>query len=333
LGDKAQQTIQRAARDAGVPLVEGAALVLRDKLLGGKGAAQLGLLLENLRRWGRMAGDSAIDHSELAGLILDESGYTEMWQNDKTPEAPGRLENLKELVNHLEEFENLQGFLEHVSLVMDNETDDGGQKVSIMTLHAAKGLEFPAVFLPGWEDGLFPSQRSMDETGLKGLEEERRLAYVGITRAEQLCTISFAGNRRVFGQWQSQLPSRFIDELPEPHVEILTPPGLYGGGYGAAASGIESRVANANVYNSPGWKRLQARASARPNSQPSETRHAVIDATAISAFALGDRVFHQKFGYGRVEAIEGDKLEIAFEKAGIKKVVAQFIMAADDVPF
>ncbi len=333
LGDKAQQTIQRAARDAGVPLVEGAALVLRDKLLGGKGAAQLGLLLENLRRWGRMAGDSAIDHSELAGLILDESGYTEMWQNDKTPEAPGRLENLKELVNHLEEFENLQGFLEHVSLVMDNETDDGGQKVSIMTLHAAKGLEFLAVFLPGWEDGLFPSQRSMDETGLKGLEEERRLAYVGITRAEQLCTISFAGNRRVFGQWQSQLPSRFIDELPEPHVEILTPPGLYGGGYGAAASGIESRVANANVYNSPGWKRLQARASARPNSQPSETRHAVIDATAISAFALGDRVFHQKFGYGRVEAIEGDKLEIAFEKAGIKKVVAQFIMAADDVPF
>ena len=149
------------------------------------------------------------------------------------------MENLKELVNHLEEFENLQGFLEHVSLVMDNETDDGGQKVSIMTLHAAKGLEFPAVFLPGWEDGLFPSQRSMDETGLKGLEEERRLAYVGITRAEQLCTISFAGNRRVFGQWQSQLPSRFIDELPEPHVEILTPPGLYGGGYGAAASGIE----------------------------------------------------------------------------------------------
>jgi DNA helicase-2/ATP-dependent DNA helicase PcrA len=280
-----------------------------------------------------MAGDSAIDHSELAGMILDESGYTEMWQNDKTPEAPGRLENLKELVNHLEEFENLQGFLEHVSLVMDNETDDGGQKVSIMTLHAAKGLEFPAVFLPGWEDGLFPSQRSMDETGLKGLEEERRLAYVGITRAEQICTISFAGNRRVFGQWQSQLPSRFIDELPEAHVEVLTPPGLYGGGYGAAASGIESRVASANVYNSPGWKRLQARAGTRPNSQPAEARHAVIDATAISAFSLGDRVFHQKFGYGRVEAIEGDKLEIAFEKAGIKKVVAQFIMAADDVPF
>ncbi|SDO43463.1 DNA helicase-2 / ATP-dependent DNA helicase PcrA [Lutimaribacter pacificus] len=334
LGDKAQQTIQRTARENGVNLVEGARIAVGEKRLTGKGAAQLSFLVDNIARWGRMAGDRDVDHTELAGLILDESGYTEMWQNDKTPEAPGRLENLKELVNHLEEFENLQGFLEHVSLVMDNESDDGGQKVSIMTLHAAKGLEFPAVFLPGWEDGLFPSQRSMDESGLKGVEEERRLAYVGITRAEELCTISFAGNRRVFGQWQSQMPSRFIDELPEAHVEVLTPPGLYGGGYGAAgASGIETRVAEANVYNSPGWKRLQARRDHRPVGQPAETRHAVIDSQAISAHTVGERVFHQKFGYGRIEAIEGDKLEIAFEKAGVKKVVAKFVMGADDIPF
>ncbi|SDI54907.1 ATP-dependent helicase [Lutimaribacter saemankumensis] len=337
LGDKAQQTIQRTAREYGVNLVEGARIAVEEKRLTGKGAAQLSFLVDNIARWGRMAGDKDVDHTELAGIILDESGYTEMWQNDKTPEAPGRLENLKELVNHLEEFENLQGFLEHVSLVMDNESDDGGQKVSIMTLHAAKGLEFPAVFLPGWEDGLFPSQRSMDESGLKGVEEERRLAYVGITRAEELCTISFAGNRRVFGQWQSQMPSRFIDELPEAHVEVLTPPGLYGGGYGAAGMGgtstIENRVAEANVYNSPGWKRLQARRDHRPVSQPSETRHAVIDAQAVSAHTVGERVFHQKFGYGRIEAIEGDKLEIAFEKAGVKKVVAKFVMGADDIPF
>jgi DNA helicase-2/ATP-dependent DNA helicase PcrA len=166
------------------------------------------------------------DHVSLAEMILEESGYTEMWLADKTPEAPGRLENLKELVKALEQFDNLQGFLEHVSLIMDNGTEEAGEKVSIMTLHAAKGLEFPVVFLPGWEDGLFPSQRSMDESGLKGLEEERRLAYVGITRAEELCTISFASNRRVYGQWQSQLPSRFIDELPSAHVEVLTPPGL-----------------------------------------------------------------------------------------------------------
>ncbi|MCB2126347.1 MAG: ATP-binding domain-containing protein, partial [Rhodobacteraceae bacterium] len=214
-------------------------------------------------------------------------------------------------------------------------------KITIMTLHAAKGLEFPVVFLPGWEDGLFPSQRSMDESGLKGLEEERRLAYVGITRAEELCTISFAGNRRVYGQWQSQMPSRFIDELPSDHVDILTPPGLYGGGYGAAAQGfgasnIEDRAARADVYNSPGWKRMQDRAGSRPVSQPREARHVVIDLDAVPAFDPGDRVFHQKFGYGTVEMIEGEKLRVAFDKAGTKHVVAGYVVAAggaDDIPF
>jgi DNA helicase II / ATP-dependent DNA helicase PcrA len=342
LGDKAQQTIQTVARANGVSLVEGARLAVEQGLIKGKGGAELGRLVGDLDRWGRMA--ETTDHPELAGIVLDESGYTGMWQNDKTPEAPGRLENLKELVKALEEFENLQGFLEHVSLIMDNDKGGDGEKVSIMTLHAAKGLEFPAVFLPGWEDGLFPSQRSMDESGLKGLEEERRLAYVGITRAEEICTISFAANRRVFGQWQSALPSRFIDELPEDHVDVLTPPGLYGGSYGAAGmaspatqmmggSDLHQKAAEANVYNSPGWKRLQARSQQRPVSQPTEARNAVIDATAVSSYALGERVFHQKFGYGGVIGIEGDKLEIAFEKAGTKKVVARFICAADDVPF
>lgn len=338
LGDKAQQTIQLTARQNGVPLIEGARILLAEGGIGGKGAAQLRLLVDNLDRWSRMTGHADHSHIELAELILDESGYTEMWQNDKTPEAPGRLENLKELVKALENFDNLQGFLEHVSLIMDNETDEHGAKVSIMTLHAAKGLEFPAVFLPGWEDGLFPSQRSMDESGLKGLEEERRLAYVGITRAEEICTISFAGNRRVFGQWQSQLPSRFIDELPSEHVDVLTPPGLYGGGFGAAAqpqveSTIHQRASEANVYNSPGWKRMQARASQRPVSQPRETRNQVIDLEAVSRHTVGERVFHQKFGYGTITGIEGDKLDIDFEKAGSKKVVAKFVMAGDDIPF
>ncbi|MCO5126880.1 MAG: DNA helicase II, partial [Rhodobacteraceae bacterium] len=184
---------------------------------------------------------------------------------------------------------------------------------------------------------------SMDESGLRGLEEERRLAYVGITRAEEMCTISFAGNRRVYGQWQSQLPSRFIDELPAADVEVLTPPGLYGGGYGAAAprapglaGGIEERATRADVYNSPGWKRMQANAQGRPVAQPRESRHQIIDLDAVSAFAEGDRVFHRKFGYGTVEGIEGDKLEVSFDKAGVKHLVASFVVAAesaDDVPF
>ena len=333
LGDKAQQKIQVTARQNGVPLIEGARMLLDQKGLTGKGAAELGKLLDGLARWGRMVGDDHVNHIELAEMILDESGYTGMWQNDKTPEAPGRLENLKELVKALEGFENLQGFLEHVSLIMDNESDEAEEKVTLMTLHAAKGLEFPAIFLPGWEDGLFPSQRSMDESGTRGLEEERRLAYVGITRAEEVCTISFAGNRRVYGQWQSQLPSRFIDELPEAHVEVLTAPGLYGGGFGATASGIETRAAEANVYNSPGWRRLQSRSGERPLSQPRESKSSVIDAQAVSAHTVGERVFHEKFRYGAILGIEGDKLEVEFDKAGVKKVVARFISGAEDIPF
>ncbi|MGB7268899.1 MAG: UvrD-helicase domain-containing protein, partial [Albidovulum sp.] len=210
LGDKGQQVIQRSARAAGTSLSVGARKAHASGMVSGRAAGQLLQLVEGIERWHQVTLQPGHNHVELAEAILDESGYTAMWQNDKTPEAPGRLENLKELVKALEQFENLQGFLEHVSLIMDNETEEASEKISIMTLHAAKGLEFPAVFLPGWEDGLFPSQRSMDESGQKGLEEERRLGYVGITRAERHCTISFAGNRRVYGQWQSALPSRFI---------------------------------------------------------------------------------------------------------------------------
>ncbi|CUI68902.1 ATP-dependent helicase [Cognatishimia activa] len=365
LGNVAVQKIQAAARENGVSLVEGARILLDNKGIGGKGAKELRILVDNIDRWRGLGvqreveiplnDDEVIDdgttqsamrfapagdnmpHTELAEIILDESGYTSMWQNDKTPEAPGRLENLKELVGQLANFDNLQGFLEHVSLVMDNDNDDADAKISIMTLHAAKGLEFPVVFLPGWEDGLFPSQRSMDESGLKGLEEERRLAYVGITRAEEVCTISFAGNRRVFGQWQSQMPSRFIDELSEEDVEVLTAPGIYGGGHSGATgdfgSGIQDRVQSANTYNSPGWKRMQDRAGQRGLSQPKESKHTIIDLEAVSSHSVGDRVFHQKFGYGEIMEIEGDKLVIEFDKAGEKKVVAKFVTASTDIPF
>lgn len=349
LGEKAQQKIQVAARSNDLSLLEGARLLVRTKQIGGKGGAALAELVDGLGRWHLMVREEA-SHVETAETILEEAGYIAHWQNEKTPEAPGRLENLKELVKALENFENLQGFLEHVALIMDNEQEEGGEKVTLMTLHAAKGLEFPAVFLPGWEDGLFPSQRAMDEGGLKGVEEERRLAYVGITRAEECCTISFAANRRTYGQWQSSMPSRFIDELPEEHVEVLTPPGLYGGmgaaGGSMAASAspemqtlaesrIWQRAQEADVYASPGWRRMQARAGERPARAPAESR-TTIDMTADSAFTAGDRVFHKKFGYGEVRAIEGDKLEVAFDKAGTKKIVARFVLPAEgagDVPF
>ncbi len=340
LGDKAQADIQRLARGAGVSLLDGAREAVAKGVIPGKGTAQLRTFVDGVDRWHAATAVYDYDHIRLAETILEESGYTGMWQSDKTPEAPGRLDNLKELVKALEQFDNLQGFLEHVSLIMDNDTEGAEEKVTIMTLHAAKGLEFPVIFLPGWEDGLFPSQRSMDESGLKGLEEERRLAYVGITRAEAICTISFASNRRVYGQWQSQMPSRFIDELPAQNVDVLTAPGLYGGGYGAAAQvgfgSIEERATKADVYNSPGWKRMQDRQSSRSVTQPREARNMVIDAEAISAYILGERVFHQKFGYGEITGIEGDKLDVDFDQAGFKKVVARWVIPADqvdDVPF
>ncbi|WP_457650643.1 ATP-dependent helicase [Profundibacter sp.] len=338
VGDKALQTIQRAARDNGVPLLMATRMLLEAGEIKGKAKGALQALVGGFARWARVAADEKASHVELAEVILEESGYTDMWLKDKSPEAPGRLENLKELIKALEQFENLQGFLEHIALIMDNASEDSEEKLTIMTLHAAKGLEFPAVFLPGWEDGLFPSQRSMDESGLKGLEEERRLAYVGITRAEELCTISFAANRRVYGQWQSQLPSRFIDELPEEHVEVLTPPGLYGGGYGAVSPNVamEDKAQRADAYNSPGWRRMQARKAGHGMGQPREASKAVIDITANAEFSKGERVFHQKFGYGYVMGIEGDKLDVEFERAGAKKIVARFVVPADradDVPF
>ena len=344
VGDKAIQSINQVARENGVSMIEGARIAVQTGALKGKALSGVRELVAGFDRWTGLIHQDKLSHIEIAEQILDESGYTDHWKNDKTPEAAGRLENLKELVKALEQFENLQGFLEHVSLIMDNEQDDGQPKVSIMTLHAAKGLEFPVVFLPGWEDGLFPSQRSMDESGLKGIEEERRLAYVGITRAEEFCTISFASNRLVFGQWQSSMPSRFIDELPEEHVDVLTPPGLYGGNFGAAASShtfegvskgsdLMDKASRADAYNSPGWRRMQARSAQRGMSQPREGNNLVIDSQAVSSFGIGDRVFHQKFGYGAVIDIEGDKLEISFDKAGVKKVVGSYVTAPDDVPF
>ena len=253
-------------------------------------------------------------HAELAATILDESGYVDMWKADKSPDAPGRVENLKELVAALEEYDSLPSFLEHVALVMENDEKAELDRVVIMTLHGAKGLEFDSVFLPGWEEEIFPHARALAETGTQGLEEERRLAYVGLTRARKRVLITFAANRRIYNQWKSQLPSRFVEELPDDHVERSADRGLYGGGL------QESRAAwNDAGWSNARWGSSQTRKATTPSFKPAPARE------VVSEFKIGDRVFHDKFGNGTVLAVDGNKLEIGFDKAGTKKVLESYI--------
>ena len=362
LGDATVQLLRDHARKRRVPLTEAARAVVETDELKPKPRGALRGLIEAIDRW-RKQRDS-LPHTELAEIVLDESGYTEMWQKDRSADAAGRLENLKELIRSMEEFENLQGFLEHISLVMDNEKAAEADAVSIMTLHSAKGLEFDTVFLPGWEEGLFPHQRTLDDQGRAGLEEERRLAHVGLTRARRRAKIYFATNRRMHGLWQTNIPSRFLDELPEPHVEVTEPQGGFGGfgGYGGyGASRFDAAASFGSNYSTPGWQRAQAKKSGRFSESgsryemdedeefPSSLRgrakeggssrsttprgvpltiegELVAKSTGtVSAFSLGDRVFHQKFGNGSVTAIDGNKLTIQFDHAGEKRVVDSFV--------
>ena len=350
IGNASMQAIHRLAREKDVSLTTAALELVETDEIRPAARRSLKALLDDFARWRTLA--EGAGHAELAEVVLDESGYTAMWQADKTPEAPGRLENLKELITAMEEFENLAGFLEHVSLVMEAVEGSQGDMVNLMTLHSAKGLEFESVFLPGWEEGLFPHQRAMDENGAAGLEEERRLAYVGLTRARKRAYISFTANRRVHGQWQSAIPSRFVDELPPEHVEVSTQSGLYGGGhdtgvssssgfagYGRERSGGNWRATPASRGDSgraqTNWGRSAAggslsRGGAIP--QPRARRGVLIEGSAetVSAkkaprFANGARVFHDKFGYGTVTAVEGDKLTIDFDHTGEKKVMEGFV--------
>jgi ATP-dependent DNA helicase UvrD/PcrA len=328
IGTATLQLLHAAARTDALPLVEAARRLIAGEQLPRAARNALAAFLAALDRW-RDAADG-MAHTDLVQIVLDESGYTGMWQADKSPDAPGRLENLKELVVAMAEFENLGGFLEHVSLVMDNAADSSGDMVNLMTLHSAKGLEFDSVFLPGWEEGLFPSQRSVEEHGLKGLEEERRLAYVGLTRARRQVFVSFAANRRIHGQWQSGARSRFIDELPSAQIEMVTEMGL-----GAAPAGGAGPAASTGWRGtSPGWgaaweSARDARNARRPlliESGRAPSRGQEI--RKVGGFAIGDRVFHQKFGYGTVRAVEDNKLAIDFEHAGDKKVMDAFVERA-----
>ena len=316
LGGATVQAIHRAARAAGTALTTAAYdLIGTDELRPAARRALAGLL-EDFARWRSSSQD--VGPAELAEVVLDEAGYTAMWQNDKSPDAPGRLENLKELVLALEEFETLGAFLEHVALVMEHDNAEAGDMVNIMTLHGAKGLEFDVVFLPGWEEGLFPHQRALDEQGSAGLEEERRLAYVGLTRARKRAYVSFAANRRLFNLWQSAIPSRFVDELPAEHVEVEVSPGLAPGGGFAGAERAEGGYPGALPARG---RRRRARRSDAGWAEPSADPEG-------GGLSRGLRVFHQKFGYGKIVAVDGNKLEIAFEKAGRKKVMASFVEPA-----
>ncbi len=349
IGEKAIQTLNHIAREKGVSLFYAAKLAVSEQLLPSKQNIEMVNLLKQFDHWSSLLKDSKKTHVEITEEILDESGYTHMLLEDKAPDAPGRLENLKEFVKALEEFENIEGFLEHIALVMENEGDESVSKVSIMTLHGSKGLEFPIVFLPGWEDGLFPSQRSMDESGLKGLEEERRLAHVGITRAKELCHISFASNRRIYNQWQNALPSRFIDELPSEDIEVVTLSNAYSKDirYDSQKQSYPSYVQENNSfsnmpvtdlnkdiyyqkgsYNSPGWVRLKSKTQ-KPTKMPkfmgSEQNPKPI------SFLINDRVFHQKFGYGIVKEVDGEKITVDFEKSDKKDIKSGFLNKSSSV--
>jgi len=356
LGDATVQMLHDHGRKRRIPLFEAARAVVETDELKPKARGSLRQVIAAFDRW--RAQSEVASHTELAEIVLDESGYTEMWQKDRSADAAGRLENLKELVRSMEEFENLQGFLEHISLVMDRDGAAQDDAVSLMTLHSAKGLEFDNVFLPGWEEGLFPSQRTLDEQGRAGLEEERRLAHVGLTRARRRAKIYFATNRRIHGTWSTTIPSRFLDELPAPNVEITESKG--GSGWGGSGGYGPSRFDNVESFGSsyatPGWQRAQANRArgkgrngqagsgfnesqspfssrgdpggfARNKRGPMTIEGELIAKSTgtTSEFKLEDRVFHQKFGYGQVVKVDGNKLTIAFEKAGEKKVVDSFV--------
>ena len=315
IGEATLQILHATARAQQVPLSEAAQRLVGTDELKPTARRALGGFLTALERWRGL--ENSLPHTELAALVLEESGYVAMWQADKSADAPGRVENVKELVAAMAEFENLGGFLEHVSLVMEAAEGGEGDMVNVMTLHSAKGLEFDNVFLPGWEEGVFPNQRALEEGGTKSLEEERRLAYVGITRARRRATVSFAANRRVYGQWQSSIPSRFVEELPAEHVEVLAETGL---------------LPRAGAWGEPGFGETEALRAPRwtPRGGPPLIEGTAVpvrgqEVRRIGGFKPGDRVFHQKFGYGTVQRVEDNKLAIAFDKAGDKMVMDSFV--------
>jgi DNA helicase-2/ATP-dependent DNA helicase PcrA len=327
IGSATIQKLQIIARKMNVSLEQATREVIKTDEIRGKARTALRSFTKDLDRWrGNLI---TSNHTDVTEIVLDESGYTQMWLNNKDAKSSSRLENLKELIQAMGEFESLDAYLEHVSLVLDVEKNDQEEEVSIMTLHSAKGLEFPLILLPGWEEGTFPSQRSVDEAGSEGLEEERRLAYVGITRARERAKIFFAANRQIYGSWQSSLPSRFIDELPPENVSAGSETGYYDNNtLNEAEIEITSEFPDSasRRYNSPGWQRYKTHKSKTLYSRQVEGKFSKkLDAHTTQKYKTGERIFHQKFGYGKILTVDGNKLNVDFEKAGHKKVLDSFV--------
>ena len=341
LGNFTIQKIHKLARAHNVSMVSAARQIIELDELRPQTKKTLGDLLDDLVRW--REANKTLGHQELAEIILDESGYNGMWQADESPDSPGRIENLSEFVGALGEFESLEEFLEHISLVMENDAEKTLDKISIMTLHASKGLEFDFVFLPGWEESVFPNQMALDESGLSGLEEERRLAYVGLTRAREKAYILHAASRMVFGKWQDLIPSRFIDELPEEHIEKVSDLSNFKGHYPQKSDGYETSIWGEpvnyeNQYRRPNWQRFQNKSQSLGDKISKAKKGSAIEKRTRlinkekknkSTFSLGERVFHDKFGYGIIEGIEGNKLDINFEGSGPKKIMDSFVVPKD----
>ncbi len=341
VGDTALQNLREYAREHRLSLYESAEELLARNAIRGTAKTGLEKLFALYDEWRAKSADTPCD--EMLRLMLEQSGYMDMRRADKTPESQGRIENLQELTGEFKtKYENFDQYLEYVSLVMDNDaTALTGEHISVMTLHAAKGLEFDTVFLPGWEEGIFPNKKSLDENGGKALEEERRLAYVGITRARKRVYISFAGSRFMYGSYQNNLPSRFIDEIPNENKEITTISNGYGDSYGYGNAGGYGRSSGSGRFGFDGYdavdddydgynrkSRYGGYNKDYTNSgyfYKKEKRTSCFGAVNKPVFPVGTAVYHERYGYGQVIAANGSSTEVVFEDGTTKKIMADYL--------
>ena len=322
IGNNSVKKIHQYARQKGLCLLDASQEILKENILKPKTVKNLKTFITNIISWKKNS--EKFDHITLLETVLDESGYTSMLKTEKTPEADAKLENLKELKASMKSYTSLNDFLENISLQTAIDEKWDGEKINIMTIHSAKGLEFDAVFLPGWEEGLFPHQKSIDEKGAEGIEEERRLAYVAITRAKQELYISFANQRKFYGRqndnydFYSSIQSRFIDEIDNEYTEISIDESSDDDFIFDQDFNVESKK------NSPGWNRLKNNIK---NNEENSVKTITLSEN-LTKYTVGETVKHEGFGTGKIIHIDGNKLLINFNEQGEKKVIDKFVTKA-----